>query len=186
MGTGAGVGGEAGTDEPGGVAAREVFRSDASVFSAAGDRSQIDALFPCQAPDRRAGGNWVRGGRARPSGLGRQRGGRNRLGAPHFLNGNAERHYRRGGRSCLCRRFGCFTAGDGEDGLAHLDRIALSYKQFCNAATWGQGISTTALSVSSWTTPSLAAITSPSWTSTLQRRHLDILAQFGKLEVDVH
>ena len=35
----------------------EIFRSDPPVFSAAGDRSQIDALFPRQAAYRRAGGN---------------------------------------------------------------------------------------------------------------------------------
>ena len=52
---------------------------------------------------------------------------------------------------------------------------------------WGQGISTTALSVSSSITPSLAAIS-----VALADQHadhvaaLDVFAEFGELEFDVH
>ena len=137
----------------------EIFRSDASVFSTAGNRSQIDALFPCQAADRRAGGN----------GSGAVEHGR-RFGAA-------------AGRAGL--RLGAFwrrvppgrTQAAAGSAVSPLAMVRMAWPTFtvspfftsslATRPAWGQGISTTALSVSNSTTPSLAAITSPSWTSTL-------------------
>ena len=152
------------------------------MFSAAGNRSQIDTLFPCHAPHRGAGGNrpgavehgllfaaavlppvW----RLRP--------------ALALASAGAA------AQRCRCRRLGRFATGNREDGLAHLDRIAFFHQQFGHAA--GMGARDLHDRLVGFQLDN--AIVGRDCVALLdQHVHhvaaMDILAEFGKLEVDIH
>ncbi len=157
-----------------------IFRRDAPVFSTASDRSQVDTLLPRQAADRWSGRN--RAGAVEHGRLGC-------LGLPAFWRLGK----RRGGGSsrlgsCCCGGwFGRFAAGNGKDRLADLHRIALFYKQLGDAAgIWARNLDNRLVGFQLDD-----AIVGRDHAAFLDEHvhhvaTMDILAKFGKLEVDVH
>ena len=153
------------------------------MFSAAGDRSQIDALFPCQTSHRRTGGN-----RSRPIEHGRPF-----ANWPSGVteNGLVRRAGSLGrfpeGRRDHGGRLGRLAAGNGKNGLAHLDRIAFFHEELYHATRMRARDLHNRLIGFQF---DHAVVCRDQVAFLDQYVHyvaaMDILAEFGKLKVDIH
>ncbi len=183
------------SDGPGGpscLGRGNIFRRDAAVLAAAGDRAQIDALLAGHSPHGGSGGNGTRTVDARRQRLAAQA---NRLrfrgcwrrAAGGMTQVAACRRERARQLAPARRRFRFVPTGDREHDLADFDRVAFLDEQLAHAA----GVRAGNLDDRLVGLQLEDAVVGGDLVALVdQHAHhvaaMDVLAEFGKLEVDVH